>query len=90
MTAVPAPRAPQVGGASHAPQGHIKTAEEYTSDPDLIPLYRSLKASQEAMRQKDTPSPPAPQQLAAPAPVITPEYLGKACALALSVLTPDI
>lgn len=30
------------------------------------------------------------QQPIAPAPVITPEYLGEAFALALSVLTPDV
>lgn len=46
MRAVPAPRAPHVGGASRTPQGRIMTAEEFTSDPDLIPLYRSLKATQ--------------------------------------------
>ena len=90
MAAVPAPRATHLGGASHAPKGRIKTAEEYTSDPDLIPLYRSLKATQEAMLQEDNPSPSASQQLIAPAPVITPEYLGEAFALALSVLTPVV
>ncbi len=87
MTAVPPPRASQVGGAQHEPQGRIETAEDYTSDPALFPLYRSLLAAQEALNHRDAPSPSASQQSAGPAPaVITPEYLGEAFALALRVL----
>lgn len=55
MKAVPAPSASQLGGAphaAHAPQGRQKTAEDYTSDPDLFPLYRGLEAKRAELQAK--------------------------------------